>query len=563
MSDVSVSMDFRPLIEYAEDKVLAAFGLDAASKAARERIRQVTSIALQNASTVQCIGMHTPLPIDQIYQPTRLVRIGQRKGVSQPISFGALIEAGDNAIVFGGPGRGKTVLLNYIFWHLAKQDQYAPILFTLRWPNALADLQQFVRDLASGKAARGLRKAPIILLVDGYDEVTPKQRDKVREALQLFASLSLGSFYLSCRTFYHVADIHAPHYDIAPFEREDSLGYIEAFAQAYKSDINAELLLRDLEEHGFSEFAAHPLMLAMICILKTGPLSELPRSSIRLIRRAVETLTFRWDYEKGVARRSELSIDAEEHARCMMSIAYNMRLLIADADEVTTLAAKHLQLIQRPVSDAPMLLQEIAQWYGMLVPITPFQWTFAHRTIHDYLAARYWVENGLFKPSRIQQWNSRAAYAACLTVDATESIVQALTTTRDIAPVVECLQNAAPFLTEPVAAAVVEHFRKFTETFSCDRSGKSASLHTEQDFWHLASDMLLESLLLAGLRNRGSADDLVIGMSLDELTARQIRPTPGVVNQLRLRYGDDFEFTIRRRGGQSRVIRPGRLKPQK
>jgi hypothetical protein len=33
----------------------------------------------------------------------------------------------------------------------------------------------------------------------------------------------------------------------------------------------------------------------------------------------------------------------------------------------------------------------------MLVPVTG-SWTFAHRVVHDYLAARYWVET--FSPSR-------------------------------------------------------------------------------------------------------------------------------------------------------------------
>jgi hypothetical protein len=55
---------------------------------------------------------------------------------------------------------------------------------------------------------------------------------------------------------------------------------------------------------------------------------------------------------------------------------------------------------------------------GVLVPAEYQRWQFVHRTIHDYLAARYWVESGEFSISPVRDWNTRASYAACLLPDA-------------------------------------------------------------------------------------------------------------------------------------------------
>jgi hypothetical protein len=86
-----------------------------------------------------------------------------------------------------------------------------------------------------------------------------------------------------------------------------------------------------------------------------------------------------------------------------------------------------------------LLLEEMARFYGLLVPVGEDQWQFTHRIIHDYLSARYWVESGKFNPPSVVEWDIHAAYAACLTADATETMILMLKTDRDIPAFVECL----------------------------------------------------------------------------------------------------------------------------
>src|SRR5581483_2687707 len=95
-----------------------------------------------------------------------------------------LIKNNDNAIIFGGPGRGKTTLLHWLFCELQKQPKTLfPLLYMLRWPDAVPDLRELINGLRQGLGVKA-KKLKIILLVDGYDEIDPSDRKKVSEALR-------------------------------------------------------------------------------------------------------------------------------------------------------------------------------------------------------------------------------------------------------------------------------------------------------------------------------------------------------------------------------------------
>jgi len=67
-----VSIDVGAAIPYAIGRVLSVFGQDSITSAARERLQKRLNVAAEESSRVQCIGMAKPIPIDQIYQKTRV-----------------------------------------------------------------------------------------------------------------------------------------------------------------------------------------------------------------------------------------------------------------------------------------------------------------------------------------------------------------------------------------------------------------------------------------------------------------------------------------------------------
>ena len=195
-------IDVSSVLPYLEQKVRGFFGKDAESEEWARKIRDMTRMATEHAAYVQCVGMHTPIPIQKIYQPSRL-RLG-RSGTF-PVDLNSLSEGLDGAVVFAGPGQGKTMLLHSIYTILAKDKDRTPVLFTLRWEGAPDDLVAFVDRLSRQDGG----KQRLVLLVDGYDEITVEERQAVSKSLLLFQSLQRGPFLLTCRTFYDVYDLQA------------------------------------------------------------------------------------------------------------------------------------------------------------------------------------------------------------------------------------------------------------------------------------------------------------------------------------------------------------------
>ena len=98
------------------------------------------------------------------------------------------------------------------------------------------------------------------------------------------------------------------------------------------------------------------VMLALVCILKTGPLPRLPQNSIGLIRRALDPLTFRWDEQKGIARVGEMPLDGEERIRCLMRIAFRFGKPYGPESVAFAAAQEHLRFIQRSDVSASRLM---------------------------------------------------------------------------------------------------------------------------------------------------------------------------------------------------------------
>jgi hypothetical protein len=452
-----------------------------------------------------------------------------------------------------------------MYMQLFRSKDIVPLLFTLRWPGAVSDLEALIEELQRGHDPGSGKNKRIVLLVDGYDEIHESERQRVSKALILFSSFSLGNFYLTCRSHYYVYDIKCQHAELGPFTADDARKFIDAYSSALGIQVNADSILAELKDHHLGEFAQHPLMLTLVCILKTVPRREIPRRAIGLLRRAIDTLTFRWDEAKNVHRQSTIPLDGEERVRCLMRIAFEMDAPQTSWDVVRKAVGAHLQLIQVKGVDVRQLVEEMSRFYGILVPVGADQWQFAHRIVHDYLSARYWVESGKFDPTRVGKWDIHAAFAACLTPDATNAMTQMLGREMDISPFIECLYNTAPFDADIIARRVINRLSPLKSTLIKDklavtRSGNALKVATEEDIWGVASNeflrvMLTQAAHVADWADRSHPDfnatrrgaEAVAVCSIAELIFRRARIRPrhlSLFNQALLDKTDSFDCGI-------------------
>jgi hypothetical protein len=180
--------------------------------------------------------------------------------------------------------------------------------------------------------------------------------------------------------------------------------------------------------------------------------------------------------------------------------------------------------------------------------------------MRDYLAARYIVESGKFTPSTIRDWNARAAYAACLVPDATESIVSALKVNpNDLFAFSECVYNNAPFDSVKVAEGVIQHFSNRVSTYNCTYMEDRILVEAKDpkvDFFEIVNDDFLDSLMWAGIaqhkRLETAASMFVLSFTLAEMRKRGKKITPAIANQLRISVKNpNLKFDVKRVKGRT------------
>lgn len=538
---IEFSIDVNDALARCYEKILKVFGRDEFSSNLQSRVCRLTKEAIEDSRFVQSVGMKRPVPIELIYQPSRLAAEEYTgRGASKYYTYDQLIDFPDSVIVQGAPGAGKTTLAHRIYLELLHSNAAHPFLFTLRRPESIEDLAALVESSKKLKTTADAHK-DLVWIVDGYDELPRIGRRRVSRLLAQLVGQGLGRFILTCRSHYEVIDLKARYLYVQPFTITEAEEYIKSFCRSYGANFNASEFARELSERGFEDFLSSPLMLTLACILRTSPAQTLPRKTVNLVSRALEVLTYQWDESKFVSREAVEPVEGEERIKCLKRIAFAFESPSGSAELAQTEARKQLQLMHYSKVNPLKLLRETAQWYGIFVPAADGEWTFAHKTIHDYLAAQYWVETGAFNQAlNISKWNTRVAYAACLISDATRVIVSSLQRSEGMEVLVECLLNGAAFDQASVAQALAKRLasNKFRGQFTIKLDGPSnaitAELQLPSDFVRHASNDFLAAMLETG-------NMAAYGLAMSEVQSRRLKYTKAMPTGVR-----DITFKVYR-----------------
>jgi len=446
-------------LPYLVNQFLELIGEDGNTRLTARELRLQQQIAIKDSSTIQMVGMPDPVPFPDIYEPVKLEKSGFEYDAIE------VVRALSNAVVFGLPGTGKTTVIHSMFQEALKSSVTIPLLFTLRRAHAVENLQFVISALEeNGKAIKKLKPHRFTLFLDGYDELSERGRKRVSEYLTRFNALDCGNYIVSCRSHYDVYDLKLSRYTIGSLNRDISAKrFVENFGRIFNTRLDADKLLAELDKRGFASFYAHPLLLTLVCLLKVHlPNVDLPANTVSLLTDAVNMLAFRWDLSMGTTRESLAKIGGHERLNCLMRIASSQREPTYREDRAIDIASEHLRLMHRKDVDPRQLLIEIARFYGLFVPVHAGWWDFVHRTIQDYLAARFNVETGQFgRSTHTHHFEFREAYAACLNPDsATDFMVRALGSAPNMMAFHECIHNHAAYDSEAISGPLVNRYLK-------------------------------------------------------------------------------------------------------
>jgi formylglycine-generating enzyme required for sulfatase activity/energy-coupling factor transporter ATP-binding protein EcfA2 len=346
-------------------------------------------------------------------------------------------------VILGQPGAGKSTLLDYLTLVFAGQINH-PLRTDLKNPLPifvrLRDLgTQPLLQLIESPANVGLKKVPAgyferhlksgncVVLLDGLDEVLDEKIHKqvVSEILSFSNQYPDNWIVVTCRVAgWHDQLPDFRQYSVQEFDRDDVRQFIGAWYREVTrtEEINklgaspkAELI-REAEERAYQvslkqaenlwgallknesllRIARTPLILSLVTLVHKNRTADLPKGRARLYHECLDILLDIWDSkDKGIVQPDAPS--PKDKLFVLKTIAFHyveQGLLEMDIDGLEKLVEPLLKFLTKPVS-ARSLIRQIYERSGVLVEQAIGKYGFAHRALHDYLAASHIAEQNM------------------------------------------------------------------------------------------------------------------------------------------------------------------------
>jgi hypothetical protein len=196
------------------------------------------------------------------------------------------------------------------------------------------------------------------------------------------------------------------------------------------------------------------------------------------------------------------------------------------------------------------LIEEIIQLSGLMRQTSGRSYQFMHAAIQDFLAAKYSIESGGFFPAAVKVWDARAGYAACLSGDATQSMLCAVRHGVDNIAFNDCLVNGARFDIAQVANEIVRSLQRPIRVVVSSKAGpapNSAEVRISHDLFRNARPYFIKALMTSALleRRRSAAVDVVVGYCLAELKLRDLKlKEQAAADLLAVYHSIQFQFLV-------------------
>src|SRR5260370_1003707 len=446
----------------------------------------------------------------------------------QEISVSQFLKDRVNSIVTAGAGFGKPTFMHSIFQRLLSGDTVMPLLFTLRESDEIKALEEFTTKATA--LAKKLKGRQLLVLADGYDEISTDARQHVSALLNKLTADKAANYVLTCRDHYDIyALTDARRVQVAEFTREDQITFMHQYFQiCERPDLDkaaAEAIYLDLNRRGLGDLLKHPLLLTLACITKADTPGVELRGSADLIESALNALAFRWDQQKGSVRQQTTPLNGSQRQTILRKLAFSFDIESVPERRAVGGALTELERFGFPDVEPLDVLREIAQFYGMFVQIKD-KWGFVHRPIHDYLAAQHAVRTGLFAQQLASDsfpLDSRTAYAAVLSDHATEALLKILTNNDQqgvVRTVEEILLNEPSFDVPKVWRAMVEFTSRQESDYEYDGWRLKCSLRDE--FITAAGSRFLQDVIRLGCDHSGKYADILVAYAVGELNQRGV-----------------------------------------
>ncbi|MCP4994934.1 MAG: NACHT domain-containing protein, partial [Gammaproteobacteria bacterium] len=421
------------------------------------------------------LGEHTtPITLSQVHIALNVVRPPERSDKGDPETQELLARQMDRgegadvqqillclaeqprAVLVGGPGSGKSALVDYITTQLINPNEDAPLPKTLQnlipvrlvlrqipsveepsngewlWQALESDVRTRLKPVgdkeavARAKAVTRLLRTNIddgpglFFLLDGLDEVTAAtgKRDHLIEAVRAFASVlpSRHRLLLTARPYAYADSAWqlpgVPHFVLAPMDKALRAEFIQRWHlegaphkgwTENEAEARAEKLIRTVESNShLRELAQRPLHATLIALLSLR--GRLPRDRAELYENAINLLIDRWrSGESAFCGCDGKPVDIPDLAlrQALQQLACDMhrkqRSEGNQVDAADILQARLMEALRPIIDEHGIRRDDLLAWLrehtGILVARTDDRFAFPHRAFQEHLAMS-WLAAG-------------------------------------------------------------------------------------------------------------------------------------------------------------------------
>lgn len=343
-----------------------------------------------------------------------------------------IVETANNKmIVVGELGSGKTCLLNHLTVSIAKYkitQERNDNAFIAKFYNhfvvsiKLKDIEKFIseddcirsiieagieclvsrtlyikiKENIDDYIARG-----VLLLLDGYDEISEESRKKLINAVDDLCKESKNTVIITSRSYvYEHSNVNTKDYaslKVAPFNKDQISSFVDRWISCFPSfhsnvellkSIKSEQIVKEIFERQYlMDLASNPLFLTLLLLLYVANIDsqsddKFPVGRIRLYEEIICLLLNRWNDGIKVSDTREI---LEEVA--YKDISKNER---EQSDIYPELCGVINLKFPNQVSE---IIKRISEKTGIIVNTGNNNYSFAHPSFQEYLAAGYVIQH--------------------------------------------------------------------------------------------------------------------------------------------------------------------------
>ncbi len=344
--------------------------------------------------------------------------------------------AGQRRVLLRGvAGSGKTTLVQWLAVSAARQRLpeelghlrgKVPFVLPLRTlirrgelPVSPADFLPAVNSSMAGEQPAGWARRVLadgrgLMMVDGLDEVSERERERVRGWLRELLIVYPGNLWLVTSRPSAVDDAWLAgegftELTLSPMSRDDIASFVkrwhdtasrtcqDAEEEARLASYAQSLLVAIRTKQDLGRLATNPLMCGMICALHRDRRGYLPHGRKELYDAALAMLTADRDQRRDIGAPDGVELTAEPQIQLLQRLAYwlirNGRSEL-DRDHAERIIAEALPSVPAAAAqgDARVIFRHLLLRSGVLRQPTAGTVDFIHRTFQDYLGAKRAVE---------------------------------------------------------------------------------------------------------------------------------------------------------------------------